>query len=173
MSHFEYLNTFVSFVFAIMVSRILVTLSEVSFKKISWLHVAWLIVLAFNMFQMWWLRWSYNDGQGYNYFDYLIFLAPAFALAFTVAVLTPSDDPPDWSEFLKSKRIQFFSSYAVFWLTLMGGFLYDGGSGLGVLAPFILCVLGALIKHKYFQYVLLTFFILAFILRAYQMGAGA
>ncbi len=170
MSHFEYLNTFVSFVFAIMVSRIVVTLSEVAFKKISWLHVGWLIVLAFNMFQMWWLRWSYNDSQGYNYFDYLIFLAPAFALAFTVAVLTPSDEPPDWSEFLKSKRIQFFSSYGIFWLTLISGYIYDGGDWRGVAGPFVLCVLGVLIENKYFQYMLLAFFVVALTFMAYQLG---
>ena len=80
MSHFEYLITFVSFVFAIVVSRILVTLAELEFKKISWLHVGWLVVLALNIFQMWWIRWSWNDELGYNYFDYLVFFFRAILL---------------------------------------------------------------------------------------------
>lgn len=172
MSHFEYLNTFVSFVFAIMVGRTLVTLSDVTFRKISWLHVAWLVVLTFNMLQIWWLRWGFNDDQGYNYFDYLLLLGPAFALAFAVAVLTPSDEPADWSEFFQEKRVQFFSSYGVFWLTLIGSHLYYGGNWNGVAVPVLFCALGAAIKNLYFQYVLVVFFISIFALRAYRLGMG-
>lgn len=172
MSHFEYLITFVSFVFAIVVSRILVTLAELEFKKISWLHVGWLVVLALNIFQMWWLRWSWNDELGYNYFDYLVFLAPALVLVFTVAVLTPSDEPEDWSEFMKSKRIPYFVSYGLFWLSILGNHLHYGGYWKGAVAPIILCALGAVFSNRYFQYLLLVFFASVFVLRAYLLGIG-
>lgn len=173
MSHFEYLNTFVSFVFAIMVGRILVTLSELSFKKISWLHVGWLVVLMLNMLQIWWLRWSGNDEAEYNYFDYLFMLTPAFALAFAVAALTPTHEPQDWSEFLKSKRIQFFSTYGFFWLSIVGNHIYYGGDWKGAAGPIVLCALGALIKNRYFHFALLGWFIFIFIFRAYLFGIGA
>jgi len=140
-------------VFAIMVSRILVTLSDVSFKKVSWLARGF----GLEYVPAWWLRWSFNDNAGYNYFDYLILLAPALALAFTVAVLTPSDEPADWSDFQKSKRVQYFSSYGILWLTLFGSQLYYAGNWKSVVGPIVFCALGAFIKNRYFQYVLLAF----------------
>ena len=171
MSQFEYINTFTSFLFAIMAGRVLVTFSELVIRKISWYHVGWLCVLTLNMLQTWWLRWSGNE-QTYSYIDYLVFTSIAFTLAFSVAVLTPTDSPDDWSEFFQTRRIKFFASYAVFWLTLVGSNYYFEGQWQGAVSAMILCILGALISNRHFQSLLVIFFLGMFSFRIYLLGAA-
>jgi hypothetical protein len=164
-THFEYITIFTSFLYAIMVGRIVNTLAGLGSGRMAWRHVAWLVILLVNLAQTWWIGWSGHDFE-YTYGFYILSLALAVPLMFSVAVLTPTNDPEDWVTYLASSRVRFFVAYGIFWLMIGLSNYLGGGEWRGPIVPFIMSVVGASVVNRYVQIGTLIFFATAF------MGMG-
>lgn len=169
MTHFEYLTTFMSFLYAIMVGRVFMTLSGLSFKSIDWRHVGWLVVIVANLLQAWWKIWGFHD-LPLTYGLYLALIAHTVPFMFAVGVLTPNTAPDDWSSYFNSVRVRFFLSYCAFWLTMgLSNFLFTG-IWYTTLVPFLLTLLAAVSKNRFVQWGVLTLLLTLFVLIGIRMS---
>ena len=169
MTHFEYLTTFKSFLYAIMVGRIITTLAGLSWKQLTWQHVGWLVILLINLVQAWWKMWSGHDSV-WSYGFFIISMAHVIPMMYAVVVLTPAKDPADWAEYLAANRVKFFVAYAVFWVAIGVSNYLGGANWGGTIVPFLLMALGASTANRFVQNGLIVFFAIVFVLIGISMS---
>jgi hypothetical protein len=169
MTQFEYLSTFVSILYAIMVGRAVSTLASLTFDTVNWRHFAWIAVLLVNILQTWWIRWSGHD-ELYHYGWFILSVAHTIPMMFAVATLSPVKHPDNWSTYFEDNRIRFFSSYGTFWIIIGFSNFMGNGNWTGAIGPLLFCIVGATLKNRYVQTVLPVIFLTIFILIGVNMA---
>ena len=169
MTQFEYLSTFVSILYAIMVGRAVSTLASLTFNNANWRHVAWIAVLLVNILQTWWKGWSGHD-ELYHYGWFILSVAQTIPLMFAVATLTPAKRPDDWSKYFEDNRIRFFASYGTFWIIIGFSNFMGSGNWKGAIGPLLFSIAGATLKNRYVQTVIPVIFLTIFILVGVNMA---
>ena len=172
MTQFEYLSTFISILYAIMVGRAIATLSGLSLETIYWRHVAWVAILLLNILQTWWKRWSGHDDL-YHYGWFLLAVAHTIPLMFAMATLTPSDRPDKWSTYFEKSRVRFFAGYSTFWVIIGFSNFMGGGSWTGAILPLVMSTIGASSGHRIVQTIVPLYFAIMFIAVGVGMIIGA
>jgi hypothetical protein len=161
MTQFEYLSTFVSILYAIMVGRTITVLAGLARENVSWRHVVWIAILLINILQTWWMRWGGHD-EVYHYGWFILSVLHTIPLMFAVATLCPSKTPDSWSTYFEANRVRFFASYGTFWVTIGLSNFMGGSNWTGTLGPLIFTIVGAIFPHRYVQTVIQIVFLMVF-----------
>jgi hypothetical protein len=168
MTQFEYVSTFVSILYAIMVGRAVITLAGMSFRHASWLHVSWIAILLVNILQTWWIRWSGHD-EVYHYGWFILSVAHTIPMMFAVATLAPVKPPDYWSVYFEENRVRFFSSYLAFWVIIGISNFFGGGGWKAIIGPILFSIAGALFKNRFVQTAVPVIFATMFVLVGVMM----
>lgn len=161
MTQFEYLSTFVSILYAIMVGRTITVLAGLTRENVSWRHVVWIAIILINILQTWWIRWSGHD-EIYHYGWFILAVLHTIPLMFAVATLCPAKSPNNWSEHFAAIRVRFFVSYAMFWDVVGLNNFLGGSDWLGLAGPLLFSIIGATVPHRHVQTAIQVIFLTMF-----------
>jgi hypothetical protein len=179
MTLFEYLSVAVSILLSLGLVRLVTGFRAASESDAKyWIHVFWIAILVGLCLAHWWTSWSFRDAQ-WTFITFVLMLSGPAILYFIAMVLVPDDanSVEDWKEYFFKKRVQFYSSLAVYMaFTAIDGYLILGAPLLaparaGQVAGFMLAIVGLAVKKPAPHAVITWLFALLFVVAAFTLIA--
>jgi hypothetical protein len=121
-THFEFVLTAVSIVYALSIARCLDALpSSFAFGRRYWIHFTWLCVKLANPAVLWWSLWSLEEQEAFSFADFLGLLVIAATLYLQIIALVTTDPRAvtDWRRHYYEKRKLFFGANIALLLLLI------------------------------------------------------
>lgn len=84
--------------------------------KPYWLHSAWMALLVLLSFVLWWTYWGYRGIADWDFFRFVLYLAPTTVFYFvaSIAFPDPTDPVTDLREYFFANRVGFFGTLALY-----------------------------------------------------------